>query len=227
MRAFGKKRAGQAAGAGPDLDHGDAGKRSRGAGDARRQVEVEQEVLAEALAGAKLVAGDDLAQRRQVVERTRHPASSFRLNSAARRSEAARLAGSALPVPAMSNAVPWSGEVRTKASPSVTLTPSVEGQRLDRDQRLVVIHAQHRVVGRPRRRMEHGVGGQGPARRDALGLQRRDRRAHDALVLVADGAAFAGMRVDAGDGQARVRHARSGASASRQRCGRYPRSGAR
>ena len=30
---------------------------------------------------------------------------------------------SARPVPAMSKAVPWSGEVRTKGSPSVTLTP--------------------------------------------------------------------------------------------------------
>ena len=34
-----------------------------------------------------------------------------------------RLAGSALPCPAMSNAVPWSGLVRTKGRPSVMLTP--------------------------------------------------------------------------------------------------------
>jgi len=33
-----------------------------------------------------------------------------------------RLDGLALPVPAMSNAVPWSGEVRTNGRPSVTLT---------------------------------------------------------------------------------------------------------
>jgi hypothetical protein len=32
------------------------------------------------------------------------------------------LDGSARPVPAMSNAVPWSGEVRGNGSPSVTFT---------------------------------------------------------------------------------------------------------
>ena len=39
------------------------------------------------------------------------------------RTAAAKLAGSARPVPAMSNAVPWSGLVRTNGRPSVTLTP--------------------------------------------------------------------------------------------------------
>ncbi len=34
-----------------------------------------------------------------------------------------KLSGRALPVPARSKAVPWSGEVRTNGSPSVTLTP--------------------------------------------------------------------------------------------------------
>ncbi len=33
------------------------------------------------------------------------------------------LAGSADPVPAMSNAVPWSGDVRTTGNPSDTFTP--------------------------------------------------------------------------------------------------------
>ena len=41
---------------------------------------------------------------------------------AARRIAAIRLAGSARPLPAMSKAVPWSGEVRTNGRPSVTLT---------------------------------------------------------------------------------------------------------
>src|SRR5690606_11778285 len=36
---------------------------------------------------------------------------------------ATRLPGSAIPLPAMSSAVPWSGDVRTNGSPSVTLTP--------------------------------------------------------------------------------------------------------
>ncbi len=43
--------------------------------------------------------------------------------SSAIRSAAIRLDGSAMPCPAMSNAVPWSGEVRTIGRPSVTLTP--------------------------------------------------------------------------------------------------------
>ncbi len=41
---------------------------------------------------------------------------------AASLSAAIRLDGSARPVPAISNAVPWSGEVRTNGRPSVTLT---------------------------------------------------------------------------------------------------------
>src|SRR5450631_3035511 len=40
----------------------------------------------------------------------------------ARRKEAIRLAGSAIPFPAISKAVPWSGEVRIKGRPNVTLT---------------------------------------------------------------------------------------------------------
>ena len=38
-------------------------------------------------------------------------------------SAAIRLVGSATPLPAISNAVPWSGEVRMNGNPSVTLTP--------------------------------------------------------------------------------------------------------
>ena len=37
---------------------------------------------------------------------------------------AIRLSGRATPWPAMPSAVPWSGEVRTKGSPSVTFTAS-------------------------------------------------------------------------------------------------------
>jgi hypothetical protein len=43
---------------------------------------------------------------------------------AASRKAAIRLDGLALPVPAMSKAVPWSGEVRMNGRPSVTLTAS-------------------------------------------------------------------------------------------------------
>ena len=56
----------------------------------------------------------------------------------------------------------------------------VEGERLDRDQRLIVIHAERHVVGRAR--APHGTcvsAGQRPARVDALGLQPRDGRRDD------------------------------------------------
>ena len=54
-RPLRQKRARQAAGAGSDLDHGDACERPGGAGDLSGQVEIEQEVLAERLAGVKPV----------------------------------------------------------------------------------------------------------------------------------------------------------------------------
>jgi hypothetical protein len=63
--ARGQERPGETAGAGPDLDRVDAVERPRGAGDAPRQIEVEDEILAEAPARGDAVSGDDLAQRRR------------------------------------------------------------------------------------------------------------------------------------------------------------------
>ena len=114
-------------GPGPTSTTVDSCERAGRARDARREIEVEQEVLAERLARRQLVAPDHLAQRRQVVDRAHRGATAAPVvcgaaNRAARRSAAIRLVGSARPVPAMSNAVPWSGEVRTSGRPSVTLT---------------------------------------------------------------------------------------------------------
>ena len=114
-------------GPGPISTTVDAVERAGGARDAAGQIEIEQEILAERFLGGEAVAADDLAQRRQVVD-ARSCASRDRrrlgraASRAASRSAAIRLAGSALPVPAMSKAVPWSGEVRTNGRPSVTLT---------------------------------------------------------------------------------------------------------
>ena len=58
-----------------------------------------------------------------------------------------KLSGRALPVPASAKAVPWSGEVRTNGRPERDVDAAVEGQGLERDQRLVVVHGDHRVVG--------------------------------------------------------------------------------
>ena len=113
------ERARKAAGAGSDLDDDDARERPRGAGDFAGQVEVEQEVLAERLARVEPVRRDHVAQAGQSVRGEDH-----RVNRSASFTAAMRLAGLARPFPAISKAVPWSGEVRTNGRPSVTLTPS-------------------------------------------------------------------------------------------------------
>src|SRR5205814_2650232 len=67
LRTLEEQRAREAAGSRTDLDHGPARERARDSGDAPRQVEVEDEILAQALARAELEAAQDLAQRRQAV----------------------------------------------------------------------------------------------------------------------------------------------------------------
>jgi hypothetical protein len=99
--AFGEERAGQAAGAGADLDDGDASERTSRARDFAGQVEVEKEILAERLAGVEPAARHHLAQRRQPVGGERH-----RVSRSASLSAAIRLAGLATPRPAISKAVP-------------------------------------------------------------------------------------------------------------------------
>src|SRR6202030_4373190 len=122
-----QQRAGEAAGSGPDLVHGGFRKRFGGACNAIGEIEVEQKILAERFFRRETVAANDLAQRRQAVFGAGHDAASEAglsalASRAASRSAATRLVGSARPVPAISKAVPWSGEVRTKGRPSVTLT---------------------------------------------------------------------------------------------------------
>ena len=127
--AFEEQRPGEAAGAGADLDHQPLVERGGAASDAACEIEIEQEMLAQALAGIETVGGNDFAQRRQPVDPV-HGAGRCvaqrwrrRAMSSAIRRLAIRLVGSARPVPTMSRAVPWSGEVRTKGNPRVTLTP--------------------------------------------------------------------------------------------------------
>src|SRR5262249_14444984 len=107
-----KQRAGQPARTRADLDDGRAFQRSRRARDAGGEVEIEQEILTERFARRQRMLANDLAQRRQVVDRA-HAACAAAMRSA-NRNAAMRLAGLARPLPAMSNAVPWSGEVRMK-----------------------------------------------------------------------------------------------------------------
>jgi hypothetical protein len=121
-RPFEQQGAGEATRPGADLDGRALIERRGRAGDAAGQVEVEQEMLAEAFAGVEAMAGNRLAQRRQGRYVHRQVPRRRAMSSAIAKA-AIRLAGSARPVPAMSSAVPWSGEVRTKGRPSVTLTP--------------------------------------------------------------------------------------------------------
>ncbi len=105
--------AGQAAGAGADFVDGVAVADPRNGGDARQQLAIEDEVLAQRLGRRQAVAGDDVAQRFGGVAH-RAPARCAALDSAWRMA-AAIARGSARSLPAMSNAVPWSGAVRTIA----------------------------------------------------------------------------------------------------------------
>ena len=108
--AVGDERAGQAARAGADFDHRDTFERTRRAGDPPGQVEIEQEILAEGFLGRQFMTADHVSQRRQVVCRAHFAAASSSagcvVSRAASLSAAIRLDSLALPVPAMSKAVP-------------------------------------------------------------------------------------------------------------------------
>src|SRR6202012_5740153 len=81
-------------------------------------------ILTQRFAGGQSVLADDLAKRREIGDRAHGVCVGAETEAmrGARCSAAIRLAGLARPVPAMSKAVPWSGEVRMKGNPSVTLT---------------------------------------------------------------------------------------------------------
>src|SRR5262249_25122977 len=129
LASFQEQRAREAAGTGPYLHHRAARQRCRRPGDAARDVEVEDEMLAERLSRGQLQAPHNLTQWREAVGTLAHALLDARdlarwcANLAASCRAAMKLVGRALPVPARAKAVPWSGDVRTKGSPSVTLTP--------------------------------------------------------------------------------------------------------
>jgi hypothetical protein len=52
--------------------------------------------------------------------------------------------------------------------------------------------------------VEHGVRGQRPPDRDALAAQDFDGRRNDGLILTAERAVFAGVRIEAGYREARI-----------------------
>src|SRR5690606_2282589 len=99
----------------------------RSTGDLGGQVQVEQKVLPKLFFRPQVVARDHIAQGRQSVDGAHFLRPAI---SQAMRSAAMTLAASAMPRPAISKAVPWSGDVRTKGSPSVTLTPPAKSRVL-------------------------------------------------------------------------------------------------
>src|SRR5262249_45223640 len=128
-----QQRARKASRARPDFYNCNVLKRFGRARNSRGQIEIKQEILSEGFFRRQTMPADDLAQRREVIDlghRCLRPMRYFagtRVGAVAERraasaSAAIRLDGSAVPVPAMSKAVPWSGEVRTNGRPSVTLT---------------------------------------------------------------------------------------------------------
>ena len=92
---------------------------------------------------------------------TRYGIPRRRAIEAASRSAARMLRSLARPVPARSQATPWSGLVRTKGRPSVTLTAGVAQHRVEqlhRDEPLVVVERHHRVELAERGAEEDAVG---------------------------------------------------------------------
>ena len=80
----------------------------------------------------------------------------------------------------------------------------LEGDGLDRDQALVVVHGDHDVRLALDGPAKHRVGGQGPHGVDALGASLCDGRGNDRGVLAAETAALARVTVDAADGDSRL-----------------------
>ncbi len=92
----------------------------------------------------------------------------------------------------------------------------IEGERLDRDQRLVVIHRERRVVGRARGRVEHAYRpAAARARRCPRAREPLDRRRDHRPILLAERAVLAGMRIEAGDRKPRARDAEALAQVAR------------
>ena len=80
---------------------------------------------------------------------------------------------------------------------------AVEGQRLERDQRLVVVHGDGGVVGAARLGVEQGVGGMRTGHGQTLGGKLGHGGSDHVHLLAADQAAFAGVRIEPRHGDAR------------------------
>ena len=91
------------------------------------------------------------------------------------------------------------GRSADKRQPQRHVYRAVEIERLDRDQRLIVVHAQRRVVSAARGGVKHRVGGERPSGIDACRAQFGYRRRDDLDVLASEPAGLPGMRIEPGD----------------------------
>ena len=117
------------------------------------------------------------------------------------------LVWSATPLPAISKAVPWSTEARTKGNPRLTLTLSSKPCTLIGYVPLVVVHRQHNVVVATDGLVEYDVRGDGAFGDDASFLGVPDGGGDGNSFLVAQQSAVAGVGVegrggDSGSGEA-------------------------
>ena len=83
------------------------------------------------------------------------------------------------------------------------IDPFVKGDGLDRDECLIVIHRNRRVIACAGAGVEHRVGGKGAGEGQALGLELRDERRDHVELFMPHYAAFARMGVEARNGNAR------------------------
>ncbi len=83
------------------------------------------------------------------------------------------------------------------------IDPALDIEGLERDQALVVVHADGGIVGRPRRLVEQGIGRVRAGGVDAGLPQRGDRGCDNRILLAAQCTGLAGMGVEAGKGEPR------------------------
>ena len=214
LGAGAEQGSGQAARAGADLIDALALERARHARDPVEQLLVEDEILAQRLRRAEAVARDHFAQRRKVWSAGR----AFTRGSRRAHSPAVRIAAIIAPGSARllagnveGGAVVGRGAHDRQAEGDVD--PLVEMERLERDQRLVVIHAERRVVAAPPAAVEHDVGRMRAADVDAFLAQPLDRGDDDVDLLAPEGSVLAGMRVQSCHCAGAAARCRTGAAA--------------
>ena len=80
----------------------------------------------------------------------------------------------------------------------------LEGERFEGDERLVVVHCEHRVVALAGGCVKKCIGGERAGNVDAPRAELRNRRGDDFDFLAAERSLFARMRIEAADRQPRI-----------------------